>query len=250
MGTVAALQTHDAGRLDWLEWRDAVKGVFDAVEQALNAHADDSEIARLATVSDRLAVRDASALTRPCYEAAFRLQQATGHAFNPRWRGPDTLDFGAIAKGFAVDCAAAALMHDFPGCECLIDLGGNLKAVGGNWKTGVKDPANSGFATIVELRDGEALATSATYFRGKHIYDGRTGKPVANGVASVTVLAASALLADGLSTALFVFGPADGRAFLEAHADDFKQNKILAVLWLMEDGTRKTYGDHARFQGN
>ena len=55
------------------------------------------------------------------------------------------------------------------------------------------------------------FATSALYFRGRHIYDARTGAPVSNDVASVTVRCRSAMLADGLSTALFVIGVDSGR---------------------------------------
>ena len=63
-----------------------------------------------------------------------------------------------------------------------------------------------------------ACATSAEYYRGKHIYDGRTGQAVSNGVTSVTVVhPTSAMLADGLSTTLFVFGKEEGERFLKAN---------------------------------
>jgi thiamine biosynthesis lipoprotein len=52
--------------------------------------------------------------------------------------------------------------------------------------------------------------------RYSHILDGRTGKPV-TGMAGVTVIAPSAMWADGLSTTLFVLGPEDGARFLARH---------------------------------
>jgi len=48
-----------------------------------------------------------------------------------------------------------------------------------------------------------------------HTLDGRTGRPVNNGVASVTVLHASAMQADALASALTVMGPAAGVAYAE-----------------------------------
>ena len=81
----------------------------------------------------------------------------------------------------------------------------------------------------------EAVATSGNYERfverdGKrlsHILDARTGEPV-SGTAGVTVVAASALLADGLSTTLFILGPTNGLAFLKRHYPG------TAALWLPE----------------
>ena len=96
--------------------------------------------------------------------------------------------------------------------EMLIDLGGNLKAVKGDWTVGIKDGES------FVLHEGEACATSARYYRGSHIKDGRTGADVTNGVYSVTVVhPKSAMLADGLSTTLFILGREKGEAFLKKH---------------------------------
>ena len=190
---------------------------------------------------------------RPCYEAAFKLMHESGGAFNPRWRGPKTLDLGAIAKGFAVDVAAKDCYADH--ADALIDIGGNIKAVRGEggshrpWRTGVMDPNGGGFAAVVELREGEALATSATYYRGNHIYDGRTGLAVSNGVASVTVLCNSAMWADGLSTTLFVLGPDEGKKFLDDKLKLLVGDMAVSALWIMDGGRQEIYGN-ARFQGN
>jgi thiamine biosynthesis lipoprotein len=163
--------------------------------------------------------------------------------FNPRWRGAGTLDLGAIAKGFAVDCAARAL--EAGEGAVLIDLGGNLKAVKRrgeasrqSWRVGVYSPGG-GICACVVLRPGEALATSAEYFRGRHIRDGRTGACAAAGVLSVTVLSPSAMMADGLSTTLFAMGPEEGLAFLARVAPE------ASAFFLMKDGRRLSSG--ARF---
>ncbi|HXA49644.1 MAG TPA: FAD:protein FMN transferase [Candidatus Acidoferrum sp.] len=57
----------------------------------------------------------------------------------------------------------------------------------------------------------QAVCTSGDYERGGHILDPRTGAP-ADAVASATVVAPTAMLADALATAAFVLGPAEGIA--------------------------------------
>ena len=264
MGTVAAVQVRSRAASRGLPasgYRESAQKAFSEVERLLNAHDPESELSRLAPLPDDevLAGCDKERShfpwleTRPCYKAAFKLMKASGGAFNPRWRGPKTLDLGAIAKGFAVDVAAKAVYVD--GADALLDLGGNLKALRGEggshkpWMAGVKNPNGEGFAATVELKEGEALATSATYYRGSHIHDGRTGGPVSNGVASVTVLCGSAMWADGLSTTLFVLGPEEGRKFLDAKLKLLVGDMEVSALWIMDGGRQEIYGN-ARFQGN
>lgn len=203
-----------------------VKEVFGEVERKLSIWRSDSEISRYRSLDG------VSPEMRPCYEAAFKLQNQSGGAFNPFWRGAGRgPDLGAIAKGFAVDLAAARLLRgDGSGRALLIDLGGNLKVVSGEWKTGIRDPfGTGGIAQTIILTNGMACATSGEYERGKHIRDGRTGVPVTNAVASVTVVhPTSAMLADGLSTTLFVLGREKGEAFLKNHYPEAK------AYWIMK----------------
>lgn len=137
------------------------------------------------------------------------------------------LDLGAIAKGYAVDVAYDKLTAaGFT--NILIDLGGNLRAMGeaapgrGGWRTGIRNPFVEGdCAAQFLLTHGEAVATSGNYerfvdiggVRYAHIIDARTGQPV-TGMAGVTVIAPSAMLADALSTTLFILGPEKGRDLL------------------------------------
>lgn len=245
MGTVAAVQTRFAdGDSDGgaKRFRRQVQETFSRIQELLDAHRADSELSRLAPLDDSEVIACSSPSVRACYEAAFKLAKASRGAFNPRWRGKGTLDFGAIAKGFALDTAAAAVKSE--GKSVLLDLGGNLKAIESAakplkpWKTGIFDPNGAGFAAKVDLYGGEALATSATNFRGRHIRDGRTGNIVSNGVASVTVKCRSAMWADALSTTLFVLGPGEGRRFLDAHQKDLTGEDGIFVFWIMEDGRK------------
>lgn len=260
MGTIAAVQVRSASIFFHAAATSVVRQITFDLEHALNAHDPDSELSRLAPLEEEEILSQCgkspmlySRDVRPCYEAAFKLMHESGGAFNPRWRGPKTLDLGAIAKGFAVDVAAKDCYADH--ADALIDIGGNIKAVRGEggshrpWRTGVKDPNGDGFAAVVELHEGEALATSATYYRGSHIYDGRTGLAVSNGVASVTVLCSSAMWADGLSTTLFVLGPEEGKKFLDEKLKLLVGDMAVSALWIMDGGRQEIYGN-ARFQGN
>ena len=131
---------------------------------------------------------------------------------------PLILDLGAVAKGMAVDLATREL-RNFK--NFAIDAGGDLYLGGCNpdgepWSIGIRHP-RSDHELIDSLRvSNRAVCTSGDYERraaadgeGHHILDPRTGSS-ANGVASVTVVAPTAMLADALATAAFVLGPAEG----------------------------------------
>ena len=129
---------------------------------------------------------------------------------------PLILDLGAVAKGLAVDTAARELQ---PFTDFSIDAGGDLFLGGCNprgepWRVGIRHPRQD-HELIASLRvSNQAVCTSGDYERGRHILDPRTGAP-ATSVASATVVAPGAMLADALSTAAFVLGAAEGIALLE-----------------------------------
>lgn len=253
MGTIASVQAREKGDMPHVE--AATKEAFSLVEKLLNRFDPASELTALQNLSDDDVVKNASASVRSCYETAFLVSRLSGGAFNPRWRGRQTLDLGAIAKGFALDLAAASYLQaaeSKKSGDALIDLGGNLISAKGSWTTGVKSPEGNGFASVFSLFQGEAVATSASYYRGSHIYDARTGNAVSNGVLSVTVIARSAMWADALSTVLFILGPREGMEFLEKlqrePAYPFGRADDVAVLWIMESGSRVAVDKKGRFR--
>ena len=141
------------------------------------------------------------------------------------------LDFGAIAKGYAVDVAFERLLAaGFT--NVIVNVGGNMRCGGARpggapWKVAVRDPRGGidGEAIgMLQLGDGLAVATSGDYEqffeldgrRYTHILDPRTGRPVA-GLAQVTVVARTAAEADALSTACFVLGPEASAGLLAKH---------------------------------
>jgi thiamine biosynthesis lipoprotein len=133
------------------------------------------------------------------------------------------IDLGGIAKGFAVDRAAETLAARGVR-DALVDLTGNMRAIGTPadapaWRIGIRDPHDrmTHFARL-HIPAGHGISTSASYEQfilhdGKpygHLLDPRTGKP-AEGFSSVTIVAPTALEAEGWSTALFVLGPRDAK---------------------------------------
>jgi thiamine biosynthesis lipoprotein len=126
-------------------------------------------------------------------------------------RRPLMLDLGAVAKGLAVDTAARELK---PFRDFAIDAGGDLYLGGSNeqgapWSVGIRHPRLDN-ELIDSLRvSNQAVCTSGDYERRAHILDPRK-KTTSDSVASATVVASGAMLADALATAAFVLGPEEG----------------------------------------
>lgn len=143
------------------------------------------------------------------------------------------LDLGGVAKGYATDEALRILREN--GVEsAYLDLGGNVAVLGEKpmsarerlpalltgrktrpYKVGIQAPnqPRGTVARVVEAPSGQCVVTSGDYeryfeadgIRYHHILDPATGQPARpNGVHSVTILSDSGLLADALSTAIFV----------------------------------------------
>jgi thiamine biosynthesis lipoprotein len=140
------------------------------------------------------------------------------------------VSLGGIGKGYAVDRARDILrergLRDF-----MIQFGGDMYVAGRQgdrpWRLGIQDPrapANRIFAAV-ELSDS-TFSTSGDYERffikdGRryhHILDPATGEP-AEGCRSVTIVALTATVADGLSTGVFILGPEAGMALIEQLPD-------------------------------
>jgi thiamine biosynthesis lipoprotein len=132
------------------------------------------------------------------------------------------LDFGGIAKGMAVDAALDVLVARGIG-PVAVDAGGDC-AVRGTppgthaWPIELAEAAD---APMVWIADG-ALATSATTRRTwqvgeerrHHLIDPRTGTSSRSGLASVTVAARTARIAEVAAKVALILGPVDGPVFL------------------------------------
>lgn len=139
------------------------------------------------------------------------------------------VDFGGIAKGYAIDRAVALLRAQ--GVEhAYVALGGDAFALGERkgrpWQIGIRHPRLAGAAPIMIPASNLAVSTSGDYERffernGErvhHILSPATGKS-AQGVVSVTILADTSTRADALSTGVFVLGREKGLRLVNSLAD-------------------------------
>jgi thiamine biosynthesis lipoprotein len=169
--------------------------------------------------------------------------------------GGALLDFSSIAKGYAVDRLAWYLeQHGVR--HYVVEIGGELRGAGMKpdgqpwWVTLEGVPGFDSTPTVAALH-GLAVATSGDYrryyehgvehgaLRASHTLDPRSGYPVANDVASCTVLHPRCMAADALSTTITVLGAEAGLAFAE-------ERKLAARLLLrrgggLEELTTKAY---------
>ncbi len=162
------------------------------------------------------------------------------------------IDLGSVAKGYTGD-ALAALLKQGGAASALLDLGGNIQAVGSKpdgspWRVAIRDPAGDGNIGVVEVAD-QVVVTSGGYERYFeedgvlywHIIDPATGWPARSGLTSVTVVGESGLLCDGLSTALFVMGR-------EGALEHWRQHRDFEAVLVSEDGAvTVTAGLEGRF---
>lgn len=174
---------------------------------------------------------DGQAIARARQAVGFDAISVSPRGFLEKSRPGVSVDLGSIAKGYGVDQVALVLkkmgFDDF-----LVEIGGEVYAAGRRldgqlWRVGINRPRKGGAINavykVVTLQN-RAMATSGDYRNFvqidgstySHIIDPRTGYPVRNGVVSVSVIADTCALADGLATALMVMGPVKGTALLNA----------------------------------
>lgn len=160
--------------------------------------------------------------------ARLRLDPACRRALQP---GGLSLDLSGIAKGYAVDLVAERLAAAGIGAF-LVEIGGELRGQGVKpdgtpWWVALERPPGEAVRTddILVALHGLAVATSGDYRRcfhhaGRrygHTLDPRTGWPVEDRLASVSVLHPSCMRADALATALCVLGPEAGLEHARRH---------------------------------
>lgn len=162
-----------------------------------------------------------------------------------------TVDLGSLAKGYAVDRITTALrtlgLKSF-----LVEIGGEVYANGvklnkAKWRVGINTPLTgndlNAIYAIAELND-RAMATSGNYRNyfetdGEiytHILDPRTGYPIKNKIASVSVIAPTCAIADGLATAMAVMGVEQSLELVENYPD--------VEIYIIERGPDGTFINH------
>lgn len=159
-----------------------------------------------------------------------------------RKRAAVGLDLCGIAKGYGVDRLAHCL-DNWNVSSYLVGIDGEMRARGAKpggeaWAVAVEKPTfgKREVSGVMELQDA-AIATSGDYrhwveLDGKrcaHTMDPRSGKPLSNRLASVTVLMPTGMLADAWATALLVSGEKDGVALA--------REKRIDALFMLREGT-------------
>lgn len=121
---------------------------------------------------------------------------------------PALIDIGAAGKGLLVDLVSAELISHGVRFHT-VDAGSDLVHTGaGTLRVGLEHPGDDSMAIgVVELQPGQALCASATNRRAwgdglHHVLDARTGEPT-HDVVATWVIADTAMVADGVATALF-----------------------------------------------
>lgn len=182
------------------------------------------------------------------YDATYRLRAAPDIPAPPAWDDavswdgvalevarPVVVDVGAAGKGYLVDLVSDLLV-DAGIEEHIVDASGDLRSRGVPMRIALEHPLDPSKAIgVAELTDG-AFAASATTRRAwgeglHHVLDAVTGLPTRD-VLATWVLAPTALVADGLATALF-FDPEAG----------FVARSTTAYVRMSSDGTLDASAD-------
>lgn len=205
-----------------LAWLHHVDAVF-------SPYIDDSIISKLGRddlrASDFLGDDEIDDEVREVLLRCDDLRIETGGVFDP-WKVPapngTMFDPSGFVKGWAVERAAEMFAaRGVP--NCCINAGGDIalrgqREPGAAWRVGIRHPDDPmSIALALELTGPIGIATSATYERGAHIVDPRTGQP-ATPVASATVVGRDLADADAYATTLFVMG-VDGLNWLQDHTE-------------------------------
>jgi len=197
-------------------WQVRTGGAFDPVLMALMRAWGIRQGGRIPDLQTLAGARRASGA------ALLELDRVAGTA---RLADPAAgVEEGGFLKGYALD-----RMRQAAGTPVgLLDFGGQLLAWGRPVEVSVADPGDRQRRRLSFLLYNASLAGSGISERGRHILDPRTGERCA-AWGSTTVVAADALTADVLSTALYVLGPDAGLVWAERQG--------VAAAFLLHDGT-------------
>jgi thiamine biosynthesis lipoprotein len=224
MGTMASVHVHD--RIEpggVVAAIDAMWAELDRLEAMFSTFQPTSEISRVN--GGDLHLLDASPEVLEVVDACTWLEHASNGAFRARRPGDSTLDPAGFVKGWAAELSAQCL--DRAGLtQWYLSVGGDIQTRGtasdrSPWRVAISDPTKDDPRAICALVEvsGDAVATSGTAARGRHLWDGRNNQPVES-LASMTVVGPHLTWADAFATTAFVMG-LDGVAWV-ANFDGYR----------------------------
>lgn len=163
------------------------------------------------------------------------------------------IDFGGIAKGYA-SARVMDIFREYGIYSGMVTLGGNVQVLnqkldGSKWQVGIRDPEREGEILGVLGVENRAVITSGGYERYFeedektyiHILNPHTGYPADGDLVSVTVVSKDGMLADALSTSLYLMGKEGARAYWERYGEEFemilvtKDSEIFLTEGIWED---------------
>lgn len=144
------------------------------------------------------------------------------------------IDFGGIAKGYT-SARVMDIFQEYGIHSGMVTLGGNVQVLnkkldGSKWQVAIRDPEHEGKILGVLGVENQAVITSGGYERyfeedGEtyiHILNPRTGYPADKDLISVTVISEDGMLADALSTSLYLMGREEAVSYWEKYGEEFE----------------------------
>lgn len=167
------------------------------------------------------------------------------------------LNLSAIAKGYGVD-KVAELLEKYGYHDYVVEIGGEIRVSGSRdnagtpWTVGISEPNENGANAIAVDLSAGAVATSGDYHNYRTAEDGtryshtispRTGLPVRDRLASVTVFSDFCIDADAYATAMMSMGYEKAAAFADKY-------EIAAIFFIHDEqgGFSKHYSSFAQSQ--
>lgn len=244
MGTVCEITADDPRQIE-AAFDEAAR-----IERMISTWRDDSELSRL----NRGETNAASPELKALLADAQRISRETGGAFDPAIRplidawetrgngrvpsddairhalAKKEFEEGAFGKGYALD----KMLTKISAPHAVLNFGGQI-AVRGRETVSIAHPRHRDQPLVTLTLTDESLSTSSgsekTFAAGgirfSHIIDPATGRALPPR-GSVSVIHRSALVADALSTALYVMGPERGLDWARAHG--------IAAIFISETG--------------